>query len=91
MTPCTARLATHEVGQLLQNIATNNFICLGNSQEVIDGFNAKGALDSRHTSVQSPSWGEEGQSFRNRKGFALVILQARVDHKHLYRVGRQHA
>ncbi|KYO43776.1 hypothetical protein Y1Q_0010056 [Alligator mississippiensis] len=84
MGPCTARLATHEVYQLLQDIVANNFICLGSPQEVIDGFSAMrfsncvGALDSTHILMQSPLGTREG-SFTNRKGFASMILQA-MDH-----------
>ncbi|XP_019390251.1 PREDICTED: transcriptional activator protein Pur-alpha [Crocodylus porosus] len=58
--PCTARLAVHKICQLLQDIAENNFICLDNPLEVIEGFkamgfpNCPGALDSTYASVLSP-------------------------------------
>ncbi|KYO22797.1 hypothetical protein Y1Q_0003279 [Alligator mississippiensis] len=79
---CTVRLATHEVCQLLKEIAANKIIHLVNPQQAIDGFNEKRfpscvkTLDSTHIPVLCP----EG-AFTNRKRYASLILQAMVDHQ----------
>ncbi|KYO26735.1 hypothetical protein Y1Q_0019201 [Alligator mississippiensis] len=38
--PCMARVAIHEIYQLLQNVGANSFICLHNPREVVEGFKA---------------------------------------------------
>lgn len=80
MVPCTAGVVIREVCKLLQEVAASKFICLTNAKEAVEGFKVMGfpdcvgELDSTHISILQPS--QKSQSFVNRKGFHLVILQA---------------
>ncbi|KYO44505.1 hypothetical protein Y1Q_0023108 [Alligator mississippiensis] len=84
MAACMVGQVTHEVCQLLRDIASNKVISLVNPQQVMDGFNEKeflnclGALDSTHIPVLCPAG--SGKLYTKRKGYASMILQAMVDH-----------
>ncbi|KYO44563.1 hypothetical protein Y1Q_0005922 [Alligator mississippiensis] len=100
MAACMVGLVTHEVCQLLNEIASNKMICLANLQQITDGFNKKGfpncveALGSTHIPMLCPAG--RGRAFTNRKGYASVILQGMVNHwgcfMNIYsgRAGRAH-
>ncbi|KYO41679.1 hypothetical protein Y1Q_0006420 [Alligator mississippiensis] len=82
MASCMAKVAIHEVCQVLQDIAANNFLCLHNPMEVVEGFKAMafpkcmGALDSTHPRV-IPITSEP--VIHKQEG--IWVLQAMVNHQ----------